>query len=71
MWTLYSLHSSLSPFLPALLLILTHAFGPLIYLANKKEESQVSETEKHIVVSISVIQRKEKTSRLLCKTLSI
>lgn len=63
MWTLYSLHSSLSPFLRTLLLILMHTFGPLIYLANEKEESQVSLIEKHIVVIISVIQSRKKTKQ--------
>lgn len=71
MRTLYSLYSNFPPFLPALLLILTYAFGLLIYLANKKEESQVSLTEKHIVVIISVIQSRNETIRLLCKIVSV
>lgn len=66
MWTLYSLHSSLSPFLRTLLLILMHTFGPLIYLANEKEESQVSLIEKHIVVIISVIQSRKKNQADFC-----
>lgn len=35
----------------------------MIYLANEKEESQVSLIEKHIVVIISVIQSRKKNKQ--------
>lgn len=69
-WTLYFLYGSLSPFLTALPLTLTYTFGTLLYLAGRKEESWVSWIEKHVVVIISLIQSREKTRQLLCKTLS-
>lgn len=71
MRTFYSLYSIFPPFLPALLLILTYTFGLLIYLANIKEESQVSLIKKHIAVIISVIQSRNETIRLLCQILSV